>query len=169
LRPDADRSGERIAGAADDSGRARVYFLLYAIQAVIFFVLPSLTTVTTFTAPFALIGLGYGGGFGTMPSFTADFFGARYLSGIYGWILLGGVAAIPSPLLIARLRQTTGGYDEAISAVAIVMLVAATLPLLVRRPSPPRLVALEPEPVAVAIRRPHEMAIAQRRRSREAL
>ena len=72
-----------------------------------------------------------------MPSFTADFFGSRFIGGIYGWILLAwGAAAIPSPILIARLRQTTGRYDEAIYIVAAVMLVAAALPLLVRPPAP---------------------------------
>src|SRR5215469_11720856 len=56
----------------------------------------------------AVIGLCYGGGFGTMPSFSADFFGARYRGGIYGWILLEwGAAAIPSRMLIARVRETT--------------------------------------------------------------
>ncbi|HKB09381.1 MAG TPA: OFA family MFS transporter [Vicinamibacterales bacterium] len=127
------------AWVSDYLGRARVYFLLYAIQAVIFFVLPSVTNVTLFSAALAAIGLCYGGGFGTMPSFTADFFGSKFMGGIYGWILLAwGAGAIPSPILIARLRQTTGRYDQAIYTVAVVMLVAAVLPLTVRRPAPPR-------------------------------
>ena len=46
-----------------------------------------------------------------MPSFTADFFGAKYMGGIYGWILLAwGAAAIPSPIMIARLHQQTGAF-----------------------------------------------------------
>jgi MFS transporter, OFA family, oxalate/formate antiporter len=100
---------------SDYIGRARVYFLLYAIQAVVLFTLPHLTSVGSFSAALAIIGLCYGGGFGTMPSFTADFFGSKYMGGIYGWILLAwGAAAIPSPILVARLRQTTGRYDQAI-------------------------------------------------------
>jgi OFA family oxalate/formate antiporter-like MFS transporter len=126
------------AWVSDSIGRSRVYLLLYAIQAVIFFMLPSLTNLTLFSAAFAVIGLCYGGGFGTMPSFTADFFGSRFMGGIYGWILLAwGAGAIPSPILIARLRQTTGRYDQAIYTVAVVMLVAIALPLFVRRPAPP--------------------------------
>src|SRR3954451_4893588 len=128
------------AWVSDYLGRARVYLLLYALQAVIFFMLPRLSSVTLFSAAFAVIGLCYGGGFGTMPSFTADFFGARFMGGIYGWILLAwGAGAIPSPLLIAHLRQTTGRYDQAIYTVAGVMVVALALPLLVRRPAPPAL------------------------------
>jgi OFA family oxalate/formate antiporter-like MFS transporter len=114
-----------------------VYLLLYAVQAAIFFALPHVTNVTLLTISFALIGLCYGGGFGTMPSFTADFFGSRNMGGIYGWILLAwAAAAIPSPLLIARLRQTTGQYDQAVYSIAVVLLAATVLPLLVRRPEP---------------------------------
>lgn len=123
------------AWVSDSIGRARVYLLLYAIQAVIFVMLPRLTNVTLFSAAFAVIGLCYGGGFGTMPSFTADFFGSRYMGGIYGWILLAwGAAAIPSPILIAHLRQSTGRYDQAIYTVAAVMVAAIVLPSTVRRP-----------------------------------
>jgi OFA family oxalate/formate antiporter-like MFS transporter len=125
------------AWASDSIGRARVYLLLYIIQAAIFIALPHLTSVALFSAALANIGLCYGGGFGTMPSFTADFFGSKYMGGIYGWILLAwAAAAIPSPLLIARLRQTTGQYDQAIYSIAGVLLVATVLPLMVRRPEP---------------------------------
>ena len=58
------------AWVSDMIGRAPVYFLLYAIQAVIFFLLPHLTTQTLFATAVAVVGLCYGGGFGTMPSFT---------------------------------------------------------------------------------------------------
>jgi OFA family oxalate/formate antiporter-like MFS transporter len=115
------------------------------IQAVIFLTLPRLTNLTLFSAAFAVIGLCYGGGFGTMPSFTADFFGPKFMGGIYGWILLAwGAGAIPSPILIARLRQTTGRYDQAIYSIAVVMLVAIVLPLIVRRPAPPGPVRYQP-------------------------
>jgi OFA family oxalate/formate antiporter-like MFS transporter len=126
------------AWLSDAIGRARVFFLLYLFQAVIFFLLPGLTNLTLFSTAFAVIGLCYGGGFGTMPSFTADFFGSRFMGGIYGWILLAwGAGAIPSPILIAQLRQTTGRYDQAIYTVAVVLLVASALPLTVRRPARP--------------------------------
>ena len=124
------------AWVSDYLGRARVYMLLYAIQAVVFFLLPRFDSVALFTASVALIGLCYGGGFGTMPAFTADFFGARNMGGIYGWILLAwGAAAIPSPLLMAHVRETTGNYTDAIRVIAIVMLLSVALPLLAKRPA----------------------------------
>ncbi len=121
------------AWVSDMIGRARVYFLLYAIQVVIFFALTSIHSIGLFSVCFAIIGLCYGGGFGTMPSFTADFFGPKYMGGIYGWILLAwGAGAVPSPILIARVRQGTGGYGPAIHVIAIVMLCALVLPILAR-------------------------------------
>jgi OFA family oxalate/formate antiporter-like MFS transporter len=57
------------------------------------------------------------------------------MGGIYGWILLAwGAGAIPSPILIARVRQTTGQYSTAITIIAIVMVVSLIAPLLARRP-----------------------------------
>lgn len=72
-----------------------------------------------------------------MPSFTADFFGAKYMGGIYGWILLAwGAGAIPSPILIARVRQTSGTYQPAILVIAIVMVCSLIMPLIARSPKP---------------------------------
>jgi OFA family oxalate/formate antiporter-like MFS transporter len=85
---------------------------------------------------FALIGLCYGGGFGTMPSYTADFFGSKSMGGIYGILLLAwGLAAIPSPIMIARVHQNLGKYAPAINVITVVMLRSLILPLLSRRPS----------------------------------
>ncbi len=134
------------AWVSDMIGRATVYFLLYAIQVAIFFSLTRVQNVALFTAMFAIIGLCYGGGFGTMPSFTADFFGAKYMGGIYGWILLAwGAAAIPSPIMIASIRQSTGGYGPAIRVIAVVMVCALVLPILARFRPRPR--AEQPAPV----------------------
>jgi OFA family oxalate/formate antiporter-like MFS transporter len=123
------------AAISDYIGRARVYFLLYLIQVGVFFALPHLHSAAQFTTAVAIVGLCYGGGFGTMPSFTADFFGPKFMGGIYGWILLAwGAGAVPSPILIARVRQTTGTYQPAIHVIAIVMVCSLVLPLLARRP-----------------------------------
>ena len=135
------------AWVSDMIGRARVYFLLYAIQVVIFFALTSIHSIGLFSVCFAIIGLCYGGGFGTMPSFTADFFGPKYMGGIYGWILLAwGAGAVPSPILIAHVRQGTGGYGPAIHVIAIVMLCALALPILARYRPRRGPVALPSEP-----------------------
>lgn len=124
------------AWISDYLGRARVYFLLYLIFAAIFFVLPSITSQTALFVAFAGIYLCYGGGFGVMPSFTADYFGAKHMGGIYGWVLLAwGVGGVVSPIMIARLRQSTGQYTTAFHIIFGVMLVSLILPLII---SPPK-------------------------------
>ena len=126
------------AWVSDYMGRARVYFLLFLIQVAIFFMLPRIHDWTLFSLAFAVIGLCYGGGFGTMPSFTADFFGVKAMGGIYGIILLAwGLAAIPSPIMIAHIHQNLGKYAPAIHVITIVMLISLILPLIARRPAKP--------------------------------
>lgn len=127
------------AFVSDFLGRARVYFLLFLIQVVIFFMLPRIHGWGLFTACVAVIGLCYGGGFGTMPSFTADFFGAKAMGGIYGIILLAwGLAAIPSPIMIAHIHQNLGRYAPAINIITGVMVVSLIFPILARwRPTKP--------------------------------
>ena len=122
------------AWVSDFIGRAQVYFLLFAIQIFLFFTLPNLHEAAIFTIVVCAIALCYGGGFGVMPSFTADFFGSRYMGGIYGWILLGwGFAAIPSPLLIAYVHDRTGTYEYAIFVIGFIMMVATIFPVLAWR------------------------------------
>jgi OFA family oxalate/formate antiporter-like MFS transporter len=122
------------AALSDRFGRANVLFLLYLTQALVLFAMPHLNTGVGFTTAAALIGFCYGGGFGLMPSFTADFFGSKSIGGIYGWILLAwGAGGIPAPMLAAWLRQTSGVYTMAIHGVAMVMVVALMLPPAARR------------------------------------
>jgi OFA family oxalate/formate antiporter-like MFS transporter len=128
--------GGRIVWAwiSDKIGRAQAYFLIFAVQIPLFFYLPTVHDVTIFTIVVCVIELCYGGGFGVMPSFTADFFGSKYVGGIYGFILLGwGFAAIPSPLLMAYIHETTGTYSTAIITLGVVLIFALIIPLLAWR------------------------------------
>ncbi|HTI13579.1 MAG TPA: OFA family MFS transporter [Dictyobacter sp.] len=76
--------------------------------------------------PAALIGLGYGGGFGTMPAFTADFFGAKNSGTIYGVMLTAWAAGgIVGPILIAHMA-----YRSAMYVLAVILLVSCIFPIL---------------------------------------
>lgn len=71
-----------------------------------------------------------------MPAFTADYFGARNVGPIYGLMLTAwGFASVFGPLLIARMRQSTGQYGGALHIIAIVLLVSIVLPFIVRPPT----------------------------------
>lgn len=123
------------AWISDFMGRAQVYLALFVIQVCVFFALPRLHDPLLFEAAVCAIALCYGGGFSVLPILAADFFGTRFMGGIYGWIcmLTWLVAAIPSPLLIAHVRETSGTYEFAIYAIGFVMLLALPLPILAGR------------------------------------
>jgi nitrate/nitrite transporter NarK len=84
---------------------------------------------------FAIVLLCYGGGFGVMPSFNADYFGTKYLGQNYGMILTAwGVAGIVGPLIAATVKDRTGSFTGALVPVAIMLLVAAIIPFFIKRP-----------------------------------
>src|SRR5947207_2303017 len=64
------------AWLSDAVGRRGVFLAMFLLQAVLFWLLPHVTGFGPFTTVAFLILLCYGGGFGTMPAFAADYFGA---------------------------------------------------------------------------------------------
>jgi len=108
---------------------------MFLLQAVLFWLLPRVTGFGLFTTVAFLILLCYGGGFGTMPAFAADYFGAENVGSIYGLMLTAwGFAGVFGPLLIARVRQSSGNYSQALYVISIVVLVSAIIPLITKPP-----------------------------------
>jgi MFS transporter, OFA family, oxalate/formate antiporter len=128
--------GRFFWGAVSDRiGRNLAYILIYGSQVVIFFVVGGIHALGAVAILFAIVLLDYGGGFGTMPSFTADYFGTKYMGVNYGWILLAwGVGGIVGPIFVARVKDITGTFSGALPVIAIMLLVAMILPIIVRRP-----------------------------------
>jgi OFA family oxalate/formate antiporter-like MFS transporter len=109
---------------------------MFVGQAVLFWFLPSISSAAVLTLVSFVILMCYGGGFGTMPAFAADYFGSRNVGPTYGLMLTAwGFASAFGPLLIAYMRQVTGMYRGALHVIAGVMAVSVVLPLIV---SPPR-------------------------------
>jgi OFA family oxalate/formate antiporter-like MFS transporter len=133
----ANGSGRFLwAWLSDFAGRRWVFLAMFLLQAIIFFLMPRVTRFELFTAFAFVILLCYGGGFGTMPAFAADYFGARDVASIYGLMLTAwGFGSVLGPLLIARIRETTGYYGEALHIFALIMLLSAAIPFLVHPPS----------------------------------
>lgn len=113
---------------SDAIGRPFTFLSLFVIQIIAFAVLPSISTFVVLLIPAAIIGLCYGGGFGTMPAFAADFFGPKNAGTIYGAMLTAWSAGgIVGPLLIASIDFRTALY-----IIAVIMLVSTPLPLVAR-------------------------------------
>jgi MFS transporter, OFA family, oxalate/formate antiporter len=122
---------------SDRIGRNLTYTVMYLIQAVMFVILINLNGVAAVSICFAIVLLCYGGGFGVMPSFNADFFGTKYYGQIYGFILTAwGVGGIVGPLIAAKVKDATGSYRGTLLPVAIMLVVAAIIPFFVRKPAP---------------------------------
>ncbi len=124
------------AWVSDLITRRATFFVMFVIQVLVFWFLPSVTAVTLMAIVAFVVLMCYGGGFGTMPAFAADYFGSKNVGPIYGLMLTAwGAASVVGPGMIAYMRQTTGSYRGALHIIAGVMAVSALLPILV---SPPR-------------------------------
>lgn len=132
----ANGSGRFLwAWLSDGIGRRAVFFSMFVIQAVLFWLMPHVTGFGVFTTLAFIILLCYGGGFGTMPAFATDYFGPTNVGSIYGLMLTAwGFAGVFGPMLIARIRQSTGHYAGALNVIAVVVLISAILPLITHPP-----------------------------------
>jgi OFA family oxalate/formate antiporter-like MFS transporter len=127
------------AWTSDFITRRATFVAMFLVQAALFWMLPGVTSAAVLTIVSFAILMCYGGGFGTMPASVADYFGSRNVGPIYGLMLTAwGIASAIGPLLIARLRESTGTYRGPLRVIAAVMVVSALLPLVV---SPPRAAA----------------------------
>jgi len=123
------------AWVSDFLGRARVFQVMFLAQAVVFVLLSLVHNFGMLAILLFIVLLCYGGGFGTMPAFAADFFGPRNVGSVYGLMLTAwGFAALCGPTLIAHVRQSTGHYTQALDVIAGIMLVSAILPFVIRPP-----------------------------------
>ena len=123
------------AWISDSVGRKTTFAIMFAIQGLLFWFLPSFHTVTTITLVVFLVLMCYGGGFGTMPAFVADYFGTTNVASIYGLMLTAwGFAAAFGPLLIANLRQSTGNFSSGLHVIAVIMVVSVLVPIFVKPP-----------------------------------
>lgn len=117
--------------------RRMVFLVMFLLQFVLFLVMTQATNFVVFSVLAVIIALCYGGGFGTMPSFAADYFGPKYSGFVYGTMLTAwGAGGILGPILIARVKDITGGYTQAMIIIAVIMLLSAVLPFFVRPPAP---------------------------------
>lgn len=124
------------AWISDSITRRAAFIVMFAMQVLLFWNLPGVATTAVLTGIAFTILMCYGGGFGTMPAFTADYFGSKNVGSIYGLMLTAwGAASAFGPLLIAHLRQISGSYRSALHIIAVLMLISVILPLIV---SPPR-------------------------------
>jgi OFA family oxalate/formate antiporter-like MFS transporter len=131
-------AGGRLCWAwlSDLLGRRVVSLAMLLLLAGALRTLPLTAGVVGFTLVAATVMLCFGGGLGTMPAFAADFFGSKHVGPIIGLLMTAqGCAAMVGPLLLASARETSGSYASVLSSIAIVVALAAVLPLVLRSPA----------------------------------
>jgi MFS transporter, OFA family, oxalate/formate antiporter len=124
------------ASISDAITRRWTFTAMYVAQVFLFWTLPGTSSVAALTALAFIILMCYGGGFGTMPAFTADYFGSKNVGPIYGLMMTAwGCASAFGSLFFAHLRQSSGSYVSGLHLIAIIMAVSVLMPILV---SPPK-------------------------------
>ncbi|MGG1662040.1 L-lactate MFS transporter [Brevibacillus sp. NRS-1366] len=127
--------GGRIgwASLSDYIGRPNTYTAFFAIQMVLFFLLPNLNNPVTFMIAMFIIMTCYGGGFASIPAYIGDLFGTKQLGAIHGYILTAWAAAgLAGPIFAAWVRKTTQSYTGTMSIFAGMFVVAFIISLLIR-------------------------------------
>jgi OFA family oxalate/formate antiporter-like MFS transporter len=140
------------AWISDAITRRWTFVTMFLLQVGLFWILPGTFSVAILTILSFIILMCYGGGFGTMPAFTADYFGSKNVGPIYGLMLTAwGSASAFGPLLIAHMRQSSGSYASGLHVIAGIMAVSTLLPILVSPPNPRTADVTGPSRVAPAM------------------
>jgi OFA family oxalate/formate antiporter-like MFS transporter len=127
------------AWISDAITRRWTFVTMFLVQIGLFWILPNTSSAAILAVLSFIVLMCYGGGFGTMPAFAADYFGSKNVGPIYGLMLTAwGFASAFGPLLIAHMRQTSASYASGLHVIAGIMAVSVILPILV---SPPKALA----------------------------
>ena len=96
-------------GLSDKIGRIQAFRLILVSQVLVFVGLVYIKSPIIFGALVCYVLLCYGGGFGTMPSFVMDVFGAPRMAAVYGTILTAWAAGgVVGPQVAAIIKDTAG-------------------------------------------------------------
>jgi MFS family permease len=97
------------ASSSDYLGRRNTYTLFFAVQVLLFLLIPGIAgrgEWTLFLASLLVVVSMYGGGFATIPAFLADLFGPANVGAIHGAVLTAwSAAAIAGPIIVTELSN----------------------------------------------------------------
>jgi OFA family oxalate/formate antiporter-like MFS transporter len=124
------------AWISDLTTRKTAFFVMYLLQAVLFWSYHAISSISILTIVTFIIVMCYGGGYGVTPAFAADYFGPRDVGPIFGFMLFPWVLAAGfGPILFAYLRQSSGTYNQGLYVIAGIITASLIVHIIV---SPPR-------------------------------
>jgi MFS family permease len=121
------------AWLSDRLGRKATYALFFSLGPLLYAAVPlagEQRSLVLFVACFAVILSMYGGGFGSMPAYVADLFGAGHVGAIHGRVLTAlSAAGLVGPTLVNYLREhwIAQGYTKARAYDATLYIMAGLL------------------------------------------
>ena len=122
---------------SDKIGRSRAFLINGAISAICLFLTPYVIRLGSVPLLFLVVGVAYwqyGGGLALLPSFTADYFGAKNLGLNYGLVFLGWGLAFFMPQAAGYIKDATGSLDPAFYLSAFLLVAAVIASQFLRRP-----------------------------------
>lgn len=122
---------------SDKIGRLNAYTLNCGVSALCMFLLPFVIATQNLFLLFVVVGIGYwqyGGGLSLMPSFTADFFGAKNLGFNYGLVFIGWGLGFFMARLGGTIEDLTGSLNYAFYISGALLVAAVLLARVTKRP-----------------------------------
>jgi OFA family oxalate/formate antiporter-like MFS transporter len=102
------------AAVSDKIGRKNVFLVMFLTQAILYILLPQISSVLVFTIIACYLLACLGGGFAVMPAFAADSFGPTYIGKVYGFVLTAwGAAGVVGGFVFAQFDKQQSLYTAA--------------------------------------------------------
>ncbi|MBF0224468.1 MAG: OFA family MFS transporter [Desulfobacterales bacterium] len=131
-------SGRVMTGFYSDKiGRVNAYCINCGISAICLFLLPYVITSKNVLLLFIVVGIAYwqyGGGLSLLPSFTADFYGAKNLGFNYGLIFIGWGLGFFMAKVGGIIQDVTGSLNYAFYISGVLLIFGVILAQFTRRP-----------------------------------
>lgn len=113
-------------GISDRIGRIQAFRIILGTQVAVFLILVFVKNPFIFGVLVCYVLLCYGGGFGSMPSYVSDVFGAGLMPVVYGTILTAwGTAGIAGPQIVAFLKDNMQSGASAYTFITGAVLLAS--------------------------------------------
>jgi len=128
--------GRLIAGYASDTfGRTKVLAFCAGLQALLMFLMPSMSSAVIMIFFAMLMGFNYGSNLALFPSITKDFFGLKNFGLNYGLVFTAwGFGGLVLPTISGMIYDATKSFQFAFYAAGVVCILAVFIALVIRKP-----------------------------------
>ncbi len=124
---------------SDKIGRDKAYTINCMVSALCLAAMPAVIKSQNLVLLFIVVGVAYwqyGGGLSLLPSYTADFFGAKNLGVNYGLVFLGWGFGFFMARVAGSIKDITGSLDLAFYISAGILVAMVILSRLTKKPVP---------------------------------